>query len=367
MADGPPVARTWQMRSFGIVLSLGVLLSAPGPTMAEEAAGRPSQPVLGEAVEELAEDVTEGWEAAEPDTPEGDNSSWVDSSHAYATGRAQALTLWMDEYFGDEELILEEAESQLRLEFIDTWDSEDNNEFKARLRGKVQLPRISRRLNLLFSGEESELDTASDREETDEVALQYEVREGSRSRFDLTMGFSSGHFRPGLKYRNQGSFSDLLSYRLIERIQYEDGENFFSRTQFDLNRSIGENSAVRWGSRVLYGEKTEGVEWTSGLSLRQRYRVDHPRPIATSFFVSASGVTRPESFSKNYRAGVVWRRQVFRDFLFLELEPSYNYRRRNYEDERDGAWRMIFRLEIALRRDLASVNISESGEFGDAP
>ncbi|TXS95978.1 hypothetical protein FV139_00240 [Parahaliea maris] len=319
----------------------------------------------------LTEEIIEGWEAAEPEAEAGEDENqdgevnWVDTSHAYATGRAQAMTRWMDDYFGDKEYILEEAESQLRLELIDTWDSDDGTDLKVRLRGKLQLPKISRRLNLLFSGEDSELDSSEERQVNDEIGLQYELLDRARSRFDLTLGYSSGHLRPGVKYRNQGSFSDRLSYRLVERIQYEDGENFFSQTQFDLNHAVGENSVVRWGSRLLYGEKTEGVEWSTGLSLRQRYRLDHPRPIATSYFVSANGVTRPEGFSKNYRTGVLWRRQVYRDYLFLELEPSYNYRRRNYDDERDGAWRMIVRVEIALQRNLARVAISKSGEVED--
>ncbi len=81
--------------------------------------------------------------------------TWVDSSHSYATEQAQALTQWMDNFFGDPIDDLEQAESFLRAELIDDWEDEDGHNFKARLRGKVQLPQISRRLDLVFSGEEN--------------------------------------------------------------------------------------------------------------------------------------------------------------------------------------------------------------------
>jgi hypothetical protein len=335
------------------------------PLIALEACDALAQAAPPAEPDSLVEEVIEGWEAAEPE-PEENSITWVDSSHAYATGRAQALTRWMDEYFGDREAILEEAESQLRLEFINSWDDDDGSDLKVRLRGKVQLPRISRRLDLLFSGEESDLQTTEERSVEDEVGLQYQMREGLRSRYDLTLGFSSGHLRPGVKYRNQGSVTDRLSYRLVERIQYEHGENFFSQTQFDLNHAVGAQGVLRWGSRLLYGEKTDGLEWRTGLSLRQRLRSDTPRPIGVSYFASVNGVTRPEDFIKNYRTGILWRRQVYRDFLFLEIEPSYNFRRRTYESERDGAWRMVLRLEIALQRDLARLGIDESGKVSEA-
>ncbi len=60
-------------------------------------------------------------------------------------------------------------------------------------------------------------------------------------------------------------------------------------------------------------------------------------------------------YTKNYKLGFLFRRQVYRKFLFIELEPAYNYRRREFEDTRGGVWSLVFRLEIALERDLRRV------------
>jgi hypothetical protein len=279
--------------------------------------------------------------------------NWVDSSHAYATNQAQSLTMWMDDFFGDPDYTLEQAESWARLELEDDWDQEDGHDGGLRLRGKVLLPKISTRVALVFAGEESESGDPADREFEDRVGLQLNVLDSDRSRFDATLSVGSGKLKPGVKYRNEGAIDKVYSYRYVHRLQYEDGEGFFTIPDLDLNRVISDYSVMRWSNRFAWGERTDGVEWRSRVSMRQRIFPNSEKPVAMNYFLSLNGVTRPDSYVKNYRLGFLWRRNVYRDFLFVELEPAYNLRRRLYEDERDGVWSMAVRLEISLERDLA--------------
>jgi hypothetical protein len=289
------------------------------------------------------------------DTPE-EPINWVDDSHVYATNRAQALTQWMDDFFGDPLNDLEQAESFLRMHFIDDWDGDDGHDFKVRLRGKVQLPKISQRLDLVFSGSEEEHVDEDEREDEDSLSLQYNLSEGSKSRFDLTLGWASSNVRPGVRYRNEGSIGNVSSYRFLERLQWEDGEGVFSTSQIDLYRVQANDDLLRWSGRIKYGEETDGIEWRSKWALSQRYLEDTKRPIATNTFLTINGVTQREDYTKNYKLGFLFRRQMYRDFLFVELEPAYNYRRLEYEDERAGVWSLVVRLEIVLEKDLRRRN-----------
>ena len=146
-----------------LLLAAGSALAQPAPETTPPATSQPEaedevlgwEPILpeeeAEAVEEAEGELVEVPWAEDPnDIP----VNWVDESHAYATNQAQALTEWMDAFFGDPEYDAEQAESLLRLELANEWDEEDGNDFSVRLRGKVQLPKISRRLNLVFAGEE---------------------------------------------------------------------------------------------------------------------------------------------------------------------------------------------------------------------
>ncbi len=307
-----------------------------------------------------AEDSIGGWEAAapeplDPNDPEEPPINWVDTSHAYATNQAQALTEWMDDFFGDPNYDLEKAESLLRLELVSDWEEDQGSDFKIRLRGKVQLPKISRRLNLVFAGDDGQELDEEERQDEDRIGLQYEMRESDRGRFDLTLGFASGNFRPGVRYRLQDNISETATYRFTQRFQYEDGDGFYSTSLLENNWALDEDSVIRWSNRAKYGEHTNGVEWRTRLALRERYNADSRRPMAVSYYGTIKGVTRPSNYIKNYRLGAVIRRQIYRDFLFLELEPALNYRRRNLEEERELIWGMVIRLEIALERDLRRV------------
>jgi len=318
--------------------------------------------------------IETGQQADEPLDPNDPDVTWIDNSHAYATDQAQALTEWMDSFFGDPVYELEEAESWLRLDLITDWDEDDGSDLKVRLRGKVQLPRISKRLDLVFSGEDGDdlgALTDDERDVDDQVGLQYEILENLRSRVDATLGFSSGHLRPGLRYRFRNPIGDYSSLRFTERIQYENDDGLYSTTQLDLYRALDEDRSLRWSNRLLWGEETDGVEWRTRLSLRERLYADTKSPLAVAWFGSVNGVTDPQSYVKNFRFGALVRGRIYRKFLYLEVEPAYNFRKRDPDENREGAWSIVFRLEVHLRRDLRSVKTendtpTETGKEGSA-
>lgn len=360
------------MKSWLIAITLGVpLLVLTGPvsgasqaTAVDQKEAAEQQQVNTPTSDTLKEDVFEGWEAdtpgeeeLAPQDPNEATDTWLDSSHGYATDRAQELTQWMDDYFGTPNYEIEQAESLIRLDFITDWDEEDKLNNNIRLRGKLQLPKVSRRLNLVFSGEEGdELDPGlEERKLDDNFGLLYEVSESRRSRFDLTMGITWNRLRPGVRYRFQDSLGEFSSYRLTQRVQWESDEGFYSTSQAEINRALDENTFLRWNNRVVYGEETDGAEWITRLSLFQRREsANRKRRLGINFFGSVNGVTDPESYVKNYRLGVLFRRQIYRKFLFLELEPAYNYRQREPDETRKFAWSIALRLQIALERDLRS-------------
>ena len=64
--------------------------------------------------------------------------------------------------------------------------------------------------------------------------------------------------------------------------------------------------------------------------------------------MGADGQTEPYDFVKNYKVGARFRRQAYRDWLFWEVEPSYNWRVDEPYFDREGAWRIELRLEFLL-------------------
>ena len=236
-------------------------------------------PVIAWSQEEEVEEVPAGMPL--DGTPAGAEElppNWVDRSHTVASDSAQAVVEWMDEFFGDPTYDLEKAESFLRLEFEHEWDQEKGNDFGIRLRGKVQLPKINQRVDLIFSDDDTAAGDRAEQSDLDRVALQVNVRESTRSRFDATLGWSSGAPKPGVRFRNEGDLTERDSYRYVQRVQWANDEGFFTLGQVDLFHALDSDDVVRWSNRIKWGEETDGVEWRTRLSLFQRFYEETERP-----------------------------------------------------------------------------------------
>jgi hypothetical protein len=277
---------------------------------------------------------------------------WLEGSHEYAARKANEMTQWVDNFFGNDERDLEQANSRLRLRTIYNWDERLDNEVKFRLGGKVSLPQISKRLDLVFRGEDMD-DFSNDGVEDpseDRIGLQLQVgpKDIRKHRFDLTVGFGSSGPKPGAKYVYQDAFAEDLNFRFTQRFTYDLGEGGYGSSRFVLDKALRERELVRAYTRFLYGEKTDGTEWSTSLSYARGWQGDSGRVGATWLYVGADGQTEPYDFVKNYKVGLRLRRQAYKNFVFWEVEPSYNWRIDEPYFDREGAWRIELRLEFLL-------------------
>ncbi|MEM1142328.1 MAG: hypothetical protein AAF671_00805 [Pseudomonadota bacterium] len=285
---------------------------------------------------------------------QGQAPHWVDSSHRFATNRAQALAQWMDDFFGAEVRDAERAETFVRAIGINDWDQRDGNDLRVRVRGQISLPKISERVDLIFSGEENE-QTLTEEERSDEsdVGVRVNFADGRRARLDATLSVRAGPaLLPGMRFRYQLPIGSQTWARATQRLQYHSEDGYRSLTNFDLNRALGERSLLRWGARLRYREDRDFWDLNTGIFYRRWYDDHEDFPSAVEYYVTASGRDQPETYASNYRVGVLFRRQFFRKFLFYELEPNYNWRRDEFEDKREGVFGVVFRLEIMLDDDL---------------
>ena len=296
--------------------------------------------------------VTDADDAA--DTEIGpDDQGWIDGGHNYASRKANEMTQWVDNFFGNNERDLEQAESRLRLRTIYNWDERLDNEVKIRLGGKVSLPQISKRLDLVFRGEDMD-DLSSDGVEDpseDRIGLQYQVgpRDQIRKhRFDVTVGFGGSGPKPGVKYRYQDDWARDVSFRFTQRFTYDLGDGGYGSSRLVVDKALRERELLRAYTRFLYGEKTDGTEWSTSLSYARGWQGDNGRVGASWLYIGADGQTEPYDLVKNYKVGARLRRQAVKDFLFWEIEPSYNWRVDEPYFDREGAWRIELRLEFLL-------------------
>ena len=280
-----------------------------------------------------------------------EDQDWADTGHDYVADGANRLVQWMDDFYGTDIEDFESANSKIRVRFGYGYDELEEGDFKVRVRAKVQLPKMSKRVALVVEGEEGDdFNSVGPNSDDDEnqVGLQYKFGEFGRNRFDGILSVnSSANLRAGVRFRHDGRYSDTLTGRFSQAVAYQTGDKgAFTRTSADGFYRIDDDDLLAWINRVEYGEDTYGVEWRS--SLQWRHRLDEHS--AFSYMVGLDGVTDPDPLTENYGFAVNYRTNIFRKYLFVEVEPAYMWRKEADFDSRVGVYAVTVRLEIHFEK-----------------
>lgn len=109
--------------------------------------------------------------------------------------------------------------------------------------------------------------------------------------------------------------------RLSETLFWKSDDGVGERTQLDFSRRIGEATTFRSGTGAEWSEVSEGIDLGQAFVLS--HALSHRRRIA--FRVGVAGHTEPSAIVDSYSARVTWRQRVYRDWLFMELEPGVDF------------------------------------------
>jgi len=294
----------------------------------------------------------ESTETEKPAEAAVEKKHWVDQSRSYVSTQADNLTVWMDSFFGEPRHDEEAPHSTLRLRLEQDWDQEDGTDTGIRLRGKLHLPALNKRLSLLFAdddGDSRQDDLFIDeRAKNDDLALQYTLREHLKERIDFKLGLrSSLKPKASVRYRYRQPFREDYIGRFTEEIYYRGGDGFGSKTRMDVEKPLDDRRVMELRNLFEWGESTSGVAWNSSLSLNKRLASDR----AIIYYISVSGITRPEYLNTGYGLGIRYRESFFRPWLYYEVQPGYGWRRPTVEDHRQGAASITLRLEVSLEND----------------
>src|SRR5690606_3330243 len=217
--------------------------------------------------------------------------------------------------------------STLRLRTEQEWDEIDGWDSGLSLRGKVHLPKLNKRVALLFS-DDDELTGADDllidrQDSPDDVALQVTARERKHYRVDFKVGLrSSLHPKASMRYRYEYPLMETLIGRFSEEVLYRGDDGFGSRTRVEFDKILGENKVVQWYNRVDWEEEENGLSWNTGVSLNRRLSDKR----AIGYYVAASGDTHPDYFTTSYGLGLRYRQNIYKHWLFAEVQPSDHWR-----------------------------------------
>jgi hypothetical protein len=144
-----------------------------------------------------------------------------------------------------------------------------------------------------------------------------------------------------MRYQYTTAFSKVYLIRFSEIAMWQAVEHFSNTSQLDFERNITTFTLVRWGNSVTYIEDTPGIAWNTGISFFTQLT---PKS-AISFDTSMWGVNDPGWTIQNYRVGSLYRRNLYRPWLFFEIAPEVTWPK-DESGHRKSTYVLMSTLEI---------------------
>lgn len=322
------------MSALAASLGTAALLLALG------AAPAPAEPPAPAPVPESASEDRPPPEPALP--PPVPPPGWIDETHALVEQEIGGMTGWVDRFFGDErDADLDRAASALRWRNELRIDDRRRVAARTRLRASLELPALERRLaraSLVLTGETLADPSRGISDEPGGPGITPTLRAEQASldlRFQLWRGASTvvdAGPGVGLRWPPEGHLAARLRQRLgpglgftarfTQVAFYSTRDRFGGNADLDVDRPLGQHLLLRWRNRGLLSEVSRGLEWGSELGLAYDLQ---PLRLGVYLAGAMAGATRPVDEVAVYRLFTRVRRDVWRRWLFLELEPEVSW------------------------------------------
>ena len=312
------------------------------------------------AVDEMPDAVDEAPVTAEEQAP------LLDRTQAGFENVLKSTAQTVDNIFGSAEIEEEASVTRGRVSIGGQWDQRDGLTERLRLKARFALPALEERTSVFLgrgdvndfvdgSGDDN-IDTLPDRfnDFQDEDWL---LGIGYSRDAKLRRGWSFGAgvrmktpLEPFVRatYRWNRAFSDDWLWRLEPRVFVQSQRGAGISVQNVIDHMLDDTWLLRSYSVVVAEEEVEGVSWTTKLIAYQNLSEKH----ALSYAVYGTGETDYEVPLQDYGFELRYRRQISREWLFIELLTYVN-------------WPRDFRIEERERN--FGVGIEFEMQFGDWP
>jgi len=261
--------------------------------------------------------------------------------HAAITQRLQETASWLDNFFGDEREDEELASSNLRFGITNTFLELEPTKTKFRLRGKVVLPRLERRVQLVFEGTDD--DSLSDTEDQKaSSSIRYTIKDTKKKKLSLSTGFRGGLTDPRiftrLRLSKKINRGDWLT-RVTPSLVYDTRDGWEAVLRIDNEHEIGENLFFRSTTQPIWSDRK------IGLVLRQNFTVF--KRLSPIRYLAFDWLNEFENAEHNKlevtKLRLRHRRAIWRDKMFLEFAPGLRFAD---EHEHRLQWEGFITLEM---------------------
>ena len=277
-----------------------------------------------------------------PCESETNETGVLDKTYHYLNTKFCQPAIWFDRFFVDERVTNDaRAGTMIRWYNDFSWTEKEGAQFRTRFSAKVHLPKASAKLKLVFESETDDdvlgLFPPRDKEPKSTLGLRYDwyAKEQSSFNFKVTLKPSIA-----VRYRYSYPIAHDVLFRFTQRV-YRRKDTLGERTQFDLEHAINQKFLIRWTNFAKYDDDIDHFELGSGINL---YQYISPKK-ALNYKVSVTGYDKPELYVTNTQLSATYRQNIYRDWLFYEVKPEYNWSK-DFKQDREQQATITLRLEF---------------------
>ncbi|QQD21071.1 hypothetical protein GJQ54_04480 [Oceanospirillaceae bacterium ASx5O] len=315
------------------------------------------QPVLlpEDAAARLPDMATPPETVAEPQQTLAADGS-LESSRAWLAGYLNSVSgsldsFFVDAFFGDDLIGDDVSGTRGKISMATRKVSGDALEFKFGVSVKLDLPNTNDRLKLLIESDEEDegvqqnfLDSVDNTSYS--TALRFLVNERAAWRTDFDVGIRGGlPFNPFSRFRaRRYAYLSEWEMRATQTLYYFRDDGWGEDTELRLDYPLNTEKLFRINTRARYLLDNRFFDLNYDLAL---YHELGPHSVL-AYNAGASGDSAQGATFYSYYAGVRYRRQVYRDWVFFEIAPQFEW-------HRDTDYRtrpvLMLRLESLISQD----------------
>jgi len=255
---------------------------------------------------------------------------------------------WFDRFFANPDDVADEpVGTLLRVIYGARFQEDGDTGNEARVRASVDMPNAERRLSLVLRNNDdidSDLSSSTsnrpgsvgaNQDNTFRAALRWALQEREHHSFDVELGLRSElktFVRGRYRWRTPIYDSQWL-FRFTEALYWKDLIGFGTETRFEFDRPLGSRTLLRFTSEAERSEELVdlGLGWDLDQSISLYHRLNQRS--ALQFTVGAQGFTDPTAQVEEWRTSIRFRRNIWRPWLYYEVEPFVIWPRlENYKD-----------------------------------
>ncbi len=279
---------------------------------------------------------------------------FADRSRLWVVDRLDTLSTGLDHFFMnmlfDEQLLDQDIRgNSARLSMSSYRVQEELTEYKLGVGVNMVLPNTNERLNLLISsegedeGNEPDILRSSERAEY-VAALRFIIRETKRWKIDADAGINWALIPdPYTRIRARRPIEyGFMKFRFTQELSYYTKEGYGEETDLRFDFLVSEQKLLRLETKASYLVNDDFFKLRYGAGLFNQVS----SKFAYVVQAGASGDTEKGATFDRYTTGIRFRRQVYKDWMFFEIQPQLIWAE-EYEWQRRPALLLKIEAELA--------------------